>query len=118
MLSIHGLLENSLRYHVCSIARRCLSQSSGQKVTKQLMFFTSGNSNENRAVAERPVVVVYAWLLARSKALNKVVDYYTGKGCDVLTVRTSPTEFMWPSRAQRIIDDMLHFSAESQVSNR
>ncbi len=118
MLSIHGLLENSLRYHVCSIARRCLSQSAGQKVTKQLMFFTSGNSNENRAVAERPVVVVYAWLLARSKALNKVVDYYTGKGCDVLTVRTSPTEFMWPSRAQRIIDDMLHFSAESQVSNR
>jgi len=96
-------------------AHHRLSHSAGQEVTRRLTFYES-----NPISPDAPVVIVYAFLGAttKSESLIKTVDYYSSKGFDVLTVRTAPTEFMWPSRAQRIVDDVLRFSAADRLSKR
>ena len=85
-----------------------------QRVTKQLTYYAFNSSNGTN----RPIVVVYAWLLAKARALRSVVDFHASKGCDVITVRTSPSEFMWPTRAQRIIDDLFDFAGQDSNVNR
>ena len=90
--------------------------ASEHNVTKQLTFYTTDSNNA--LAADRPIVVLYAWLLAKTKALRTVVDYHASKGCDVLTVRTSPSEFMWPTLAQKIVDDLFEFADQDHVVTR
>ena len=125
MIALRGWSSHVTRMRIghFSVVVRHQSSSVELKITKQLTFYSGDKSNSNHNTngddgGEAPIVVLYGWLLATNKALKRFVDYYVGRGCDVLTVRTSPTEFMWPSRAQRIVDDMFSFVAEDHVKNR
>lgn len=49
------------------------------------------NSNE-----ERPLTVILAWLMSQQKHIQKYAKYYLDNGFDVLTVRTTPWQLLWP----------------------
>jgi len=108
-----------VRTSSCLVVSRNQSDAiATHNVTKQLTFYTIDSNTNNTPGTERPIVIVYAWLLAKTKALRTVVDYHASKGCDVLTVRTTPSQFMWPTKAQKIIDDMFDFTAQEQIAKR
>ena len=64
----------------------------------------------------RPLVVFLSWLMAREKYLEKYRSIYFSHGFDVLTVKTSPTEFLFPTKgSQRVAKNLLEF-LKNQVS--
>ena len=107
---------------LCSIAAtRSLSHSAQiQNVTKHIKFFQSNASNPSLAGTggRPPVVVLLPWLKASDRAVEKVVDYHTSKGRDVVTCRTEVNEFLQYSKTQQNVDDLLQFSTEEQMSKR
>ena len=66
--------------------------------------------------AGRPLVIFLSWLMAREKHLEKYRSIYFKHGFDILTVKTSPLEFMLPTKGtQRIARNLLEF-LKNQVS--
>lgn len=45
---------------------------------------------------ERPLTVILAWLMSQQKHIQKYAKYYLDNGFDVLTVRTTPWQLLWP----------------------
>ncbi|XP_072172220.1 uncharacterized protein [Diadema setosum] len=59
--------------------------------------------------SERPVVVMFTWLLAKPRHVNKYVELYTRKGFDVLVVKTRPIDIAWPANAKQIAREILDY---------
>jgi len=55
----------------------------------------------------RPLSVLLCWLMAKNNAVNKYAKFYVDKGYDVLTVRITPGQLLWPSRCTPIIEKEL-----------
>lgn len=63
---------------------------------------------------KRPLAVVMAWLMAGEKQLEKYRQLYLRRGYDVLTVRTSPLQFVFPETgSQKIAENMVQFLAKA-----
>ncbi|XP_030845082.1 uncharacterized protein LOC755141 [Strongylocentrotus purpuratus] len=59
--------------------------------------------------SERPLVVMFSWLLAKPRHVNKYVELYTRKGMDVLVVKTRPIDIAWPANAKEIAREILDY---------
>ena len=57
----------------------------------------------------RPVVVMFPWLMAQPRHVNKYVDIYVCKGYDVLVVKPKPIHIMWPSNARELAREVLDY---------
>lgn len=65
----------------------------------------------------RRLAVLFAWMLAKDKHLEKYRNLYFRRGFDVLTVTTSPLELLLPERgSQPIAKNVLNFMND-QISN-
>lgn len=66
--------------------------------------------------ADRPLVIMPAWLLAKRKPLNKYAEIYLPLGFDVLTVTISPWQLLWPAKGTqhvaRALTQFLHHNAQ------
>lgn len=60
-------------------------------------------------LSERPLVVMFTWLLAKPRHVNKYVELYTRKGYDVLVVKTRPIDIAWPANAKEIAREILDY---------
>ncbi|KAJ8249704.1 hypothetical protein COCON_G00229200 [Conger conger] len=49
-----------------------------------------------RPAAARPLLLLFPWLGARPRALSKYFQAYSQTGCDMLTVETDVSMFLWP----------------------
>ncbi|ELU03488.1 hypothetical protein CAPTEDRAFT_151990 [Capitella teleta] len=58
---------------------------------------------------ERPLVMLYGWLVAKSKHIHKYGDFYLGKGFDVLHIKIEPLQLMWPETSQKVIKQLVDF---------
>lgn len=45
---------------------------------------------------ERPLTVILAWLMSQQKHVQKYAKFYLDNGFDVLTVKTTPWQLLWP----------------------
>nr|XP_054761519.1 transmembrane protein 53-like [Lytechinus pictus] len=59
--------------------------------------------------SERPLVVMFSWLLAKPRHVSKYVELYTRKGMDVLVVKTRPIDIAWPANAKEIAREILDY---------
>jgi len=69
-------------------------------------------NNENLVEKQksRPLAVIFAWMLAKDKHIEKYRNLYFQRGFDVLTVKTEPFELLLPERgSQRIARSVLKF---------
>ena len=76
-------------------------------INKNMVFHKACDSN--LAAKDRPLVVIYAWLAAKSKHLHKYNNFYLEKGFDVLQIKVRPTQLMWPVIVQGLSQEMLDF---------
>ncbi len=68
------------------------------------------NNNSTEKQTTRPLVVLFAWMLAKDKHIEKYRNLYFQRGFDVLTVKTEPFELLLPERgSQRIARNVLTF---------
>lgn len=92
------------------ILKRFASSSSGihtEKIDKNLELrspapITSEPTN-------RPLVILYGWMMVKAKHLNKFGDLYLNKGCDVLNIRVQPNQVLRPKVAQRLAQRVLNY---------
>ena len=54
-------------------------------------------------VSQRPLTLIFAWMLAKDKHLEKYRQLWFNKGFDVLTVRTSPLDLLLPPIGGQIV---------------
>jgi hypothetical protein len=60
-------------------------------------------SNSSIYPSDRPLVVLLTWLAAQDKHIEKYSSLYLQKGFDVLTVKTSPFDLLFPTIGARKI---------------
>ncbi|XP_078580439.1 uncharacterized protein LOC144864340 isoform X2 [Branchiostoma floridae x Branchiostoma japonicum] len=65
----------------------------------------------------RPLVLLFGWLGAKPRGLDRYRDIYTGRGYDVLTVQGKLSHFTWPPRAVTFTHDLLTL-LQKQLSER
>lgn len=51
---------------------------------------------------ERPLTVILAWLMSQKKHIHKYAKFYLDNGFDVLTVRTTPWQLLWPATGSQV----------------
>lgn len=65
-------------------------------------------SAENRTDSERrPLAVLFGWLQAKKRHINKYGNLYLSKGFDVVTVQVPPSQVLWPRHTQAKISKLL-----------
>ncbi|CAG2116469.1 unnamed protein product [Medioppia subpectinata] len=63
----------------------------------------------------RPLVVFFAWMLAKDQHIEKYRNLYFKRGFDVLTVKTSPLELIFPTRgSQKVAENVMNFMHEKR----
>uniref|UniRef100_A0A1B6EEE2 Transmembrane protein 53 n=1 Tax=Clastoptera arizonana TaxID=38151 RepID=A0A1B6EEE2_9HEMI len=79
---------------------------------------TNQSANKNLIIREksRPLVIILAWLLAEKKHLSKYAEVYLNRGIDVLTVKVTPTQLVWPiSGSQVVAAELLQFLHQNSI---
>lgn len=62
-----------------------------------------------------PLVVLLSWLMAREKYLEKYREIYLKRGFDVLTVKTRPDQFLFPTVGTQVVAQSLFDFLKNQV---
>ena len=88
------------------------TEAKPQVVSNNLSFREAFDSPIEQS--SRPLVFIYGWLVAKAKHIHKYGDFYLGKGFDVLHIKVSPDQLLWPTRAQGVVEQALEFAAETK----
>ncbi|XP_025086350.1 transmembrane protein 53-like isoform X1 [Pomacea canaliculata] len=76
-------------------------------------------SAENRTDSERrPLAVLFGWLQAKKRHINKYGNLYLSKGFDVVTVQVPPSQVLWPRHTQAKISKLLSLLQEISKPSR
>jgi hypothetical protein len=81
------------------------------EITKNIQLFSENPINVDRdpvtlklkTPTNKPIVLMFAWLLAKQKHIAKYAKIYIDQGYDVLVVTLTPWQLMWPVKGTQII---------------
>lgn len=63
-------------------------------------------------------MIMPAWLLVKQKPLNKYAEIYVELGFDVLTIRISPWQLLWPAKGSQLVGrDVVNFLHHNAAFN-
>ncbi|CAL8081250.1 unnamed protein product [Orchesella dallaii] len=63
---------------------------------------------------ERPLSILLCWLMSEKKHVMKYARFYLDQGFDVLTVRVTPWQLLWPvSGTQVVAKDLVNFMSHN-----
>lgn len=89
------------------------------KLSKHTEFFTASDvpiPKDTIEVAkilstkDRPLTLLFCWLMAKDRHIRKYADFYNRQGIDVLGVKVSPFEVLRPTKGvQLVADEVLDF---------
>lgn len=88
--------------------RFCNSSAAATEIKSKL-------APEPTSKGSTPLVVLLSWLLAREKYLEKYRQIYLSKGFDVLTVKTRPDQFLFPTIGTQVVAQNLFDFLKNQV---
>lgn len=80
-------------------------------VTKNIEFLTQdrhAKSAQKQAVYNlnvannRPLLVIFTWLLSKRRHVMKFVNLYMEQGFDIVVVSLTPWQLMWPMKGSRV----------------
>lgn len=64
---------------------------------------------------KRPLLVLFAWLFAKDRHLDKYRNLYIQRGFDVLTVKIQVSDFLIPRRGSHVVaKNIVNFLKDSQ----
>uniref|UniRef100_A0A646QFE6 Transmembrane protein 53 n=1 Tax=Hemiscolopendra marginata TaxID=943146 RepID=A0A646QFE6_9MYRI len=78
--------------------RSTLATKINTNVAKNLELWPSVEKGSHRQV-----VVLLSWMLAKQRHLRKYDSFYTKQGLDVLCVRITPWQMLWPASGSQIV---------------
>ncbi|KAB7503885.1 hypothetical protein Anas_05915 [Armadillidium nasatum] len=55
----------------------------------------------------KPLILLYSWLLAKNKHISKYSKFYLDRGIDVLVVRTNPWDLLRPTKGSQVTANTL-----------
>ncbi|XP_068226514.1 uncharacterized protein [Palaemon carinicauda] len=91
------------------------------KLTKHMEFFTASDVPipkdtiqvaKTLSTKDRPLTLLFCWLMAKDRHIRKYADFYNRQGIDVLGVKVSPFEVLRPTKGIQVVAgeilDFLH----------
>ena len=87
-----------------------------ERLTDNLQLVSYAN-NKRTSDCDRPTVIIFSWLLAKARHVNKYGNYYLDLGFDVLNVKISPLQILWPTKSQKVIQDLIEYLDQERKSS-
>lgn len=87
-----------------------------RKFSRNVEFFTSSNvplPKNTMQIApalsshERPLTLLFCWLMAKERHIRKYAQLYTNMGIDVLKIRISPFDLLRPTKGSQVAADLV-----------
>ncbi|XP_041365389.1 transmembrane protein 53-A-like [Gigantopelta aegis] len=66
----------------------------------------------------RPLVLLFGWMLAKKRHLDKYGNLYISKGFDVLSISVHPTQVLRPTSAQRVVTNVLDLVKDGSLERK
>jgi len=109
--SITSRIKKSYSLPTRTLTTKSLNQSLELLSNSNKPITLSGNGQFQLNInEERPLTVILAWLMSQRKHIHKYAKFYLDKGFDVLTVKTTPWQLLWPVGGSHIVaNDLLTF---------
>lgn len=85
-----------------------------QTVSPSLTFID--HSSSDKAVANRTLVLLFSWMLAKGQHLDKFIQFYGNYGYDVLLIKTQPMQLVLPKNGtMKNGHQVVQFLADKQI---
>ncbi len=81
-----------------------------EQISKMLSFRPAFDSLIHQN--DRPLVLIYGWLVAKSRHIHKYGDFYLTKGFDVLHIMINSQQMLWPPLTKDMISQIVDFVHE------
>ncbi|CAH1258990.1 TMEM53 [Branchiostoma lanceolatum] len=102
-----------------SLVRFCSSETTFIRVSNNLELRTRQNANKNDCTSTKPLVLIFAWMLAQRKNMQKFENIYLERGCDVMTITIRPPQLLWPKTGSQVIaEKVVDFVQQPQSARR
>ncbi|XP_070553956.1 transmembrane protein 53-like [Ptychodera flava] len=67
----------------------------------------------------KPLVLLFSWMAAKQKHLEKFAEYYLNRQCDVLSIQISPGQLLFPERGSQVIaENVVEFVQQDNMKHR
>ncbi|CAG5116239.1 unnamed protein product [Candidula unifasciata] len=86
--------------------------------TKQLSENIQLRTVQETAHYPRPLVLLFGWMLAKQRHLDKYCNMYHSNGFDVLSLKMKPAQVLIPQRAQNTVEQLLSVLQEPGLTKR
>ncbi|XP_060080380.1 transmembrane protein 53-A-like [Ylistrum balloti] len=106
------LMQKTCRY--CTTSQNRMNEIWTQKIDRNLEL--RALKQDGVVQHARPLMLLFGWMLAKRKHLEKYEEYYLNRGYNVLTVSGYPMDILKPIRAQGIASSILaHIDDRTRV---
>ncbi|XP_076053906.1 uncharacterized protein LOC143032774 [Oratosquilla oratoria] len=96
----------------------CRRDFQSKRLSRNIEFFTASEKplpdpKETIQMAkalsngERPMTLLFCWLMSKERHIRKYAQFYTDMGIDVLKVRISPIDLLRPTRGSHMVADQV-----------
>ncbi|KAK3586297.1 hypothetical protein CHS0354_002798 [Potamilus streckersoni] len=88
-------------------------------VNSNLQLLQKDRSDTTVATKERPLLLLFGWMLAKKRHLNKYGNMYLSKGFDVMTIQVKPYQILIPTKIQKVVQNVLdHLEQDPKTPRR
>ncbi|XP_077994570.1 uncharacterized protein LOC144448264 [Glandiceps talaboti] len=114
--SVVGNLDDALlpELTVTHISDNLELRTPDDVIHDDILFWDDGPCNQKDQ--NRPTVLMFTWMSAKRRYINKYVDVYTSKGYDVLVVKMDPINLVWPSTGEAVAQQVLDYIEKRENS--
>jgi len=90
-------------------------QSKPEIISNNITYRPGGSTTTSSG---RPMVLMFGWLLSKSRHIYKYGDFYLGNNFDVLHVKLHPEDLLRPRKTFKVVDQMVDFLSHSDRSSQ
>ncbi|XP_071949750.1 transmembrane protein 53-A-like [Antedon mediterranea] len=102
------------RLAVCYASTKADDKITNTRIDDNLVLHTTSSSQPGT-----PLVLLYSWLAAKQRHLDRFSKLYLNKGCDVVSVQIKPLQLIQPaSGSQKIAEKLVDFVQGSEQNQR
>lgn len=87
-----------------------------QVISRNLELRQCKDQQKRDSDLPRPLVCLFAWMMAKRRHINKYGDFYLDRGLDVLNIQIHPDQGFLPVRAQACAQQVLDYIDHRSVT--
>ncbi|XP_005111442.1 transmembrane protein 53-B [Aplysia californica] len=119
LLGAVSVASRALKKNAAVVVTSCRYESGlpplkTEKISDNLQL----KSIQDDSQSSRPLILLFGWMLAKQKHLNKYGNMYHSKGFDVLSLKMRPGQVLIPQRAQDTVEHLLSVLEDSSLAQK